>query len=87
MLGTLDLNKIIIKRKVQNRLSEFLNVCFVTDTEASVTYINSYLLSYLFLAWVKSINGKIIKFGDDINGETKQKVDLSLQIETYKERF
>ncbi len=42
---------------------------------------------YLHLTWVKVIDGKLIEFGNINTFETKQKVDLSLWIKTYKERY
>ncbi|MCJ1346900.1 hypothetical protein MMC31_005120 [Peltigera leucophlebia] len=85
--GTLDPNQIILQGKIRNRLGESLEVRCLADTGASVTYISSHLLPHLPPARVKDIESKEIEFGNGTTGESKQKVDLSLQIGSYKERF
>lgn len=85
--GSLDLNQIIPQRKIKNQLGKCLDVQCLSKTRVSVTYDSSHLLSHIPLAWVKDSESKKIEFGNRSNRKSKQKVDISLQLQSYKEKF
>ena len=84
---SLDQNQIILQNKIQNWLSKFLETWCLANIGASVTYINSQLLSHILLVWVKEIESKEIEFGNSTINKSNQKVDFCSSLGPIKKSF